>query len=75
MNTLSVRVGAVGSLTASPVKNEPDVIELPPLESQVTVFVFALHCACNVNPDVNVTDAPFAYTTEPPELVAHPAKV
>jgi hypothetical protein len=33
------------------------------------------HLACNVNPDVNVTESPFAYTTEPPELVAHPAKV
>jgi hypothetical protein len=75
MNTLSVRVGAVGSLTASPVKNEPDVIELPPLESQVTVFVFAVHCACNVSGALNVNDAPLAWATDPPELDAHPAKV
>jgi hypothetical protein len=41
----------------------------------VTVFELAVHTACNVNGALNVNDAPFACTTDPPELVAHPANV
>jgi hypothetical protein len=74
-NANPVLVGAVGATTLPSVVNDPSDTDVPPFALKVTVYVLAVHCACNVNPEVNVTDSPSSYSTDPPELVAHPAKV
>jgi hypothetical protein len=44
-------------------------------ESKVKVTIPAVHFAYTVAVSYNVTDCPFVYTTDPPELVAQPANV
>jgi hypothetical protein len=71
VNELDVKAVATSEVIDCVVSDSPPT----KFDLNVTVFGLAVHLACNVNPDVNVTESPFAYTTEPPELVAHPAKV